>query len=33
VLAFPLGESRGTRGCMKLAKEAGLNVINCGEKP
>lgn len=24
VLAFPWGESRGTRGCMKLAKEAGI---------
>jgi hypothetical protein len=29
-LAFPLGESRGTRGCMKLAKIAGIPVINCG---
>lgn len=26
VLAFPLGPSRGTRGCMRLAREAGLDV-------
>lgn len=26
VLAFPMGESRGTRGCMKIAEEAGLPV-------
>lgn len=26
-LAFPLGESRGTRGCMALAEEAGIPVI------
>lgn len=32
VLAFPLGESRGTRGCMEIAEEFGLNVINLGEK-
>lgn len=32
VLAFPLGESRGTRGCMKIASEAGLTVVNLGEK-
>lgn len=25
-LAFPLGESRGTRGCMKLAKDAGIPI-------
>lgn len=33
VLAFPKGESRGTRGCIKLAQEAGLEVkIYEGEK-
>ncbi|MEU9871140.1 DUF2493 domain-containing protein [Actinomadura sp. NPDC048021] len=32
VLAFPLGESKGTRGCMKYAKWMGLDVINLGEK-
>lgn len=26
-LAFPLGESRGTRGCMALAERAGIPVI------
>lgn len=26
-LAFPLGESRGTRGCMELARKAGIPVI------
>ncbi len=26
-LAFPLGESRGTRGCMKLAAAAGIPVV------
>lgn len=26
VLAFPLGESRGTRGCMRLAEKAGIPV-------
>lgn len=25
-LAFPIGASRGTRGCMKLAKDAGIPV-------
>jgi hypothetical protein len=25
-LAFPIGESRGTRGCMKLAEQAGIPV-------
>jgi hypothetical protein len=28
-LAFPLGESRGTRGCMKLAAAAGIFVADC----
>jgi hypothetical protein len=28
-LAFPLGASPGTRGCMRLAWEAGIRVINC----
>ncbi|TDB90944.1 DUF2493 domain-containing protein [Actinomadura sp. KC216] len=32
VLGFPLGESRGTRGCMKYAREMGLTVVNLGEK-
>jgi len=32
-LAFPQGESRGTRGCMKLAEAAAILVINCSEKP
>lgn len=27
-LAFPLGESRGTRGCMALAEKAGIPVIS-----
>lgn len=31
-LAFPIGESRGTRGCMELAKKAGIPVINYGEE-
>lgn len=26
VLAFPKGKSKGTRGCIKLAEEAGLTV-------
>lgn len=26
-LAFPLGESRGTRGCMRLAEQAGIPVV------
>lgn len=26
-LAFPLGESRGTRGCMRLAEAAGIRVV------
>lgn len=26
VLAFPLGESKGTRGCIKLASDAGIMV-------
>lgn len=32
VLAFPLGESRGTRHCMDHAKRFGLTVVNLGEK-
>jgi hypothetical protein len=31
-LAFPLGESRGTRGCMKLAEKAGIQVVNHGSE-
>ena len=27
-LAFPLGESRGTRDCMRRASEAGIPVID-----
>ena len=30
-LAFPLGESRGTRGCMQLAEKAGIPVRNLGD--
>lgn len=30
VLAFPLGESRGTRGCMELARRAGIPVVDHG---
>jgi SLOG family YspA-like protein len=29
-LAFPLGESRGTRGCMKLAEQAQIPTFNLG---
>lgn len=32
VLAFPLGESRGTRHCMNYAASKGLTVINLGER-
>lgn len=31
-LAFPVGDSRGTRGCMRLAKEAGIPVYNITEE-
>lgn len=31
-LAFPLGESPGTRHCMKAAEKAGIPVINCTER-
>ncbi len=31
-LAFPLGESRGTRGCMRLCEKAGIKVINYGDE-
>lgn len=31
-VAFPLGASRGTRGCMALAEKAGMQVINYGEE-
>lgn len=30
-LAFPLGESRGSRGCMRLATLAGIPVRNLGD--
>lgn len=29
-VAFPLGESRGTRGCMRMCEAAGIKVWNCG---
>lgn len=32
VLAFPLGVSRGTRGCMEFAEAAGLVVDNRGDQ-
>lgn len=32
VLAFPVGESRGTRHCMRQAHAAGLTVINVTEQ-
>lgn len=32
VLAFPLGESRGTRHCMNYAASKGLTVVNLGER-
>jgi hypothetical protein len=31
-LAFPLGESRGTRHCMAAATKAGIPVINLGDR-
>lgn len=31
-LAFPLGESRGTRGCMALAEKAGIPVLDYGRE-
>lgn len=31
-LAFPLGESRGTRHCMKIAEKAGIPVRNFGDE-
>jgi hypothetical protein len=31
-LAFPLGESRGTRGCMELADAAGIPIRNWGDE-
>lgn len=30
-LAFPKGESKGTRHCMKIAEKAGIEVRNCSE--
>lgn len=30
-VAFPLGASKGTRGCMELAEAAGIPVINYGD--
>lgn len=30
-LAFPLGESKGTRGTMQLCEKAGITTINCTE--
>lgn len=31
-LAFPLGASKGTRMCMRLASEAGIPVLNFGDE-
>lgn len=31
MLAFPRGASRGTRGCMQLAAEAGIEIVNVTE--
>ena len=31
-IAFPLGESRGTRGCMELCRAAGIKVWNRGDR-
>lgn len=31
-LAFPLGKSIGTRGCMRMAEKAGITVINYGDQ-
>lgn len=31
-LAFPIGASPGTRGCMKLAEQAGIPVDNVGDR-
>lgn len=31
-LAFPKGESRGTRHCMRAAEKAGIEVVNYGER-
>jgi hypothetical protein len=31
-LAFPLGKSPGTRGMMRIAKKAGIEVINLGDE-
>lgn len=30
-LAFPMGESLGTRGCMEMARIAGIPVFNYGD--
>jgi len=32
-LAFPLASSRGTRNCMRLAREAGIPVRTYGPRP
>jgi hypothetical protein len=31
-LAFPLGKSIGTRGCMRMAAQAGIPVVNYGDE-
>lgn len=31
-LAFPIGESRGTRDCMRRAEAAGIEVVNVGDQ-
>jgi hypothetical protein len=30
VIGFPMGESRGTRGCLKMAREFGMRVVEYG---
>lgn len=31
-LGFPIGQSSGTRGCMRAAKAVGIVVVNCTER-
>lgn len=33
VLAYPLGKSSGTRGCMELAEAAGIEVLDRSAQP
>jgi hypothetical protein len=30
-IGFPLGESKGTRGCMELARKAGIPTFDLNE--